>query len=193
MKCVNCQQETENPKFCSRSCSASYTNKVTPKRKLKRICCKDGCNSLVRNHRSTLCQEHFQGDNIDKKNALLNSTIGEYRDRIRKSKINYHISSLHAGIRGLARIWFKHLTKLPCAHCPYDKHVELAHIEALSSFPDSALLSEVNSKNNIIQLCPNCHWELDNGLWEIGEDGQSRTDIVPLRCYSLEGSSDTSP
>jgi very-short-patch-repair endonuclease len=27
MKCLNCGIETTNPKFCSRSCSASYTNK----------------------------------------------------------------------------------------------------------------------------------------------------------------------
>jgi hypothetical protein len=27
MKCLNCGSETTNPKFCSRSCSASYTNK----------------------------------------------------------------------------------------------------------------------------------------------------------------------
>ena len=30
-------------------------------------------------------------------------------------------------------------------------------------------------------------------LLKIGEDGQTRTDIDPLRCYSLEGNSDTSP
>ncbi len=31
MKCLNCQKDTENPKFCSLSCSASHNNKI-PKR-----------------------------------------------------------------------------------------------------------------------------------------------------------------
>lgn len=32
MNCVNCGQLTDNPKFCSRSCSATHTNKLHPKR-----------------------------------------------------------------------------------------------------------------------------------------------------------------
>lgn len=31
-KCINCEQETKNAKFCSRSCSVSYNNSKTPKR-----------------------------------------------------------------------------------------------------------------------------------------------------------------
>ena len=50
-----------------------------------------------------------------------------------------------------------------CAKCGYDKHVELCHIKDIANFDDDSLLSEVNSRNNIIQLCPNCHWEFDNG------------------------------
>lgn len=33
-----------------------------------------------------------------------------------------------------------------CAICGYDKHVEIAHIKAVSDFDDSALISEINSK-----------------------------------------------
>ena len=32
MQCLNCQIHTENPRFCSRSCSASYNNRLSPKR-----------------------------------------------------------------------------------------------------------------------------------------------------------------
>jgi hypothetical protein len=31
-ECPNCKQATDNPKFCSRSCSASYNNRINPKR-----------------------------------------------------------------------------------------------------------------------------------------------------------------
>ena len=37
----------------------------------------------------------------------------------------------------------------PCAKCGYDKHVELCHIKSMSSFPDSALVKEVNNRKNI--------------------------------------------
>lgn len=32
MKCLNCEKETTNPKFCGRSCAASYNNRKHPKR-----------------------------------------------------------------------------------------------------------------------------------------------------------------
>lgn len=35
MRCIQCQEKTSNPKFCSLSCSASYNNAKTPKRKAK--------------------------------------------------------------------------------------------------------------------------------------------------------------
>lgn len=33
MFCTNCQQKTNNPKFCSRSCGVAHNNKLQPKRK----------------------------------------------------------------------------------------------------------------------------------------------------------------
>lgn len=35
MNCVNCDKETNNPKFCCRSCGVSYNNKIKPKRHAK--------------------------------------------------------------------------------------------------------------------------------------------------------------
>lgn len=34
MNCVQCGKNTQNPKFCSRSCSASYNNTKSPKRQI---------------------------------------------------------------------------------------------------------------------------------------------------------------
>lgn len=53
---------------------------------------------------------------------------------------------------------------LSCAICGYDKHVEIAHIKSVSSFNDDATIREINSIDNLIALCPNHHWEYDNGL-----------------------------
>lgn len=38
MKCLNCNNETNNPKFCCRSCAAKFNNKLHPKRKPEGSC-----------------------------------------------------------------------------------------------------------------------------------------------------------
>lgn len=76
--------------------------------------------------------------------------------------------SARTAIQKLARITFFKNNKNPKCHiCGYDKHVEVAHIKAVSEFEDSATISEINSVNNLIGLCPNHHWEYDNGLLTI--------------------------
>lgn len=61
--------------------------------------------------------------------------------------------------RNIAKI--NGLSELPCNKCGYSKHVEICHIKSISDFNDNSLISEINDINNIIQLCPNCHWEFD--------------------------------
>lgn len=51
-----------------------------------------------------------------------------------------------------------------CVNCGYIKHIEVCHIKAVSEFSDDTLIKEINNLNNLIALCPNCHWEYDNGL-----------------------------
>ena len=52
-------------------------------------------------------------------------------------------------------------------HYFYNKHIEIAHKKAVSDFDDSATIAEINDINNLIALCPNCHWEFDNGLLKL--------------------------
>lgn len=54
-----------------------------------------------------------------------------------------------------------------CAICGYDKHIEIAHIKSVASFDESATIGEINAIGNLIALCPNHHWEYDNGLLNI--------------------------
>ena len=161
--CLNCGNKTKNPKFCGKSCSASYNNRITPKRKLKKLCSKSGCLSIVRNYRSLLCEPHYG----EYKDSYRFTEVGEYRNKL--SVKDKHPSWANAHIRGFARSWLKHLTVLPCKNCGYSKHVELCHIKPVSSYPDTATLSEINDESNVIQLCRNCHWEFDNNLLSLSE------------------------
>lgn len=76
------------------------------------------------------------------------------------------ISNRYAKIRYHAReMYSKELIK--CEICGYDKHVEICHIKAIKNFNENCTIKEINDRNNIIGLCPNCHWEFDNGILKI--------------------------
>lgn len=159
-QCLNCGTDTPNLKYCSKSCSASVSNKLYPKRLRKAKCTK--CENITKSWRHTLCEEHWQEYMSNKPEVIKELPLSTYWDK--KSLENLHISSKNAHIRLIARSWFKELTKQPCANCGYSKHVELCHIRPLSSFVETDKIGVVNGPDNIIQLCPNCHWEFDNKL-----------------------------
>lgn len=158
MECQNCGKPTTNPKFCSVSCSATYTNKAHPKRKPTGTC--SVCAKPIPSNRKRCpsCREA-------QKSAIKDTTIGEFREKERSK--GRHPSWIHHEVRVLNRIWNKGLLSNPCRKCGYSLHVELAHLRPISTFPDSSTLREVNDPSNLVPLCPNCHWELDKGLFKV--------------------------
>lgn len=54
-----------------------------------------------------------------------------------------------------------------CCICGYNLHVEVAHVKGVSEFDDSAEIGEINCTTNLVYLCPNHHWEYDNGHLEL--------------------------
>jgi hypothetical protein len=143
--CKHCGTPTTNAKFCSRSCSASHNNKK-PKRKLTNQCAK--CSKLIRSQRK-FCED------CNTKIDWSQVTIADIQ-----GKAKYQIS---AYIRTLARAAYRS-SDLPkcCAKCGYDKHYEVCHRKPIANFPSSTPVSVVNHLSNLVALCPNHHWELDN-------------------------------
>lgn len=169
--CFYCKKETSNKKYCSRSCAASDLNVKFPKKVTSKKCtiCGEPCES----YKHSRCEKHQSEYNETRYDYIKELTLEDYWKK--KSLTNLHSSSKNAHIRGLCRSAFKHLTKIPCHNCNYDKHVELCHIKGVSKFPSSARIKEVNSPQNIIQLCRNCHWEFDNGLLDLGFPEQPKS------------------
>lgn len=145
-KCKTCGKDTKNASYCSRKCSAVSSNKVSPKRSKKPKFCK--CGKPVYGRR-VVC---LDCDPTEVDWSVI--TIGQMRSQ-RKVQVN-------SRVRNLARQWYA--IKGVCSVCGYDKHTELHHIKPISSFGPDALILEVNSNDNLLELCPNCHWEADNGL-----------------------------
>ena len=146
--CLHCEKETKNPKFCSRSCAAKKNNKV-PKRKLKKKC--RLCETPIRSNR-TFCSEHNPLSR-----DMPNTTLSEMKQKRKYQK--------HSVIRSYARKIYLNSDKPKyCINCGYDKHFHVCHVKAIKDFDPSATLHEINNLDNLLALCPNCHWELDNSL-----------------------------
>lgn len=150
IKCLTCGKTTHNKKFCSKSCSAKYTNSHYIKRPAKiKICKRCGRNFSKRN--SKYCYECSHNGQI----ITLTYTVGQVKAAAKYQKT--------AVIRSNARyVYVKSGLPLKCSFCGYSRHVEICHIRPISSFSDSSLLSEVNDIKNLIPLCPTHHWEFDN-------------------------------
>lgn len=69
--------------------------------------------------------------------------------------------------KGARKVFFDNTPNPKCAICGYTNHVEVAHIKAVAEFSDETLISEINSLSNLIGLCPNHHWEYDNGILKL--------------------------
>jgi len=153
--CKNCEKETSNPKFCSRSCSAIYNNK---KRIKKTNCVCPECGEQ-KEYRSKLCLKCHKLKRI---NEVLKKPISDY------FTYGNHPRFKHNGVRTWAKklMIFWNIEK-KCKSCGYNKHVEVCHKKAISEYSLDTLMEIVNSKENLVYLCRNCHWEFDNDLLEI--------------------------
>lgn len=90
----------------------------------------------------------------------------ETKDSLLKKRKNYQ--SYRSAIRkGAEKVFSESGKPLVCAVCGYDHHVEIAHIRSVSDFPGDALISDINSEDNLIALCPNHHWEYDHGILKL--------------------------
>lgn len=154
--CAQCGRETTNPKFCSSSCSAIYTNHTHPKRKkIPRFC--KYCGTPLEK-RAEVCNECLHNKSI--KVDWSRRTFGEI-----KQWAKHNTSSV---LRDFAKRTYKKSNHpLVCQRCGYSKHVEICHIQPIRSFPDDTRADVISGLDNLIALCPNCHWEFDHGLLKI--------------------------
>lgn len=105
------------------------------------------------------CEKLGMSLDFDVDYDIANRTKGE----LFSSRKNWQ--SARSAIRKHAQAIFSAFnTEHKCSICGYDKHIEIAHIKAVSDFDDEATIGEINAISNLIALCPNHHWEYDNGI-----------------------------
>lgn len=159
--------EIRRKKFCNHVCAARYNNRhrlPRPHEGRCRLCGKvvpfkqSAKGSYVRRIYCDTCLPIGRNNSLGRKTMTFITKGQLFTSR-------KHWQSAANSIRCLARLAYMASKKpLACAVCGYDKHVDICHILRVSEFPDYALISEINSPDNLVALCPTHHWELDHGL-----------------------------
>lgn len=139
---------------CSKRCAVFAKTGKLKDRKCCAIC------AVVIKSKFKHCEKCIQVHRDD----ILNTTILQIKT-LYKDKTSLAVA---AKIRGYAKTIYNASDKPKyCVNCGYSKHYEVCHIRAVKTFPDDATMREVHALDNLIALCPNCHWEFDNGLLNI--------------------------
>lgn len=148
-----CGKETTNPKYCCRKCATVVNNTLFPKRSKQTHICKH-CGKEVYG-RKTVCD-------------LCNTQVVDWTTVTYLQMSGKRSYQKNSRIRDIARRDYCRSDKPQvCAVCGYTKHFHICHIKPINSFPDDTPVSVINNIDNLIALCPNHHWELDNGLFSL--------------------------
>lgn len=145
MNCINCHNETTNPKFCSRSCSVSYSNKQKPKRKHSRPKCLF-CDKIVKSKQCKFCCQQCNANYREQQsfNELDNQEILLPKGHFHGSKLVKNYISYKAGnccsICRIEPVWNNNKLVLILDH--------------INGIPDDW------SVNNLRLVCPNCDSQL---------------------------------
>lgn len=170
--CKNCNKDVIRNKsevkgnvFCSSSCSASYNNKIRIRKNIEiyeqTLICSCGKTKKTYSQCCRLCYNKKVDFNTIE--LFLNKTFGEFKKESYNQSHVYYSQIRGKNKKYLNKVYGDKLNK-ECAYCKYDTYVELCHIIPISNFSDESKMSEINSLNNLVYLCPNHHKELDLGL-----------------------------
>lgn len=163
-KCTKCQKEKELYDFYKRAeskdgyraqcieCTKLGLDNEKRKHSQNNPC--DYCGELCWSKKKTnrRCEKCKIKHSREKMSKL---TIGE-------KTYTKHKYAKYSYIRFHAKQLAKELNWTKCKKCGYDKHVEICHIKPVASYPENTTLEVINSIDNLLPLCPNCHWEFDN-------------------------------
>jgi len=120
------------------------------------------CNKsmLVRLNKTKFCSVQCKHNQF-RAGGLLSKTLGEVKNLSKKQNAYITIRNHARNIIAQAKVQRK------CINCSYEKHVEVAHIKGIGKFEDTDRIATINSLDNLVYLCPNCHWEFDKDRLEL--------------------------
>lgn len=164
--------------FCNSICSAVYNNKrrlltaYSIKKRRFTIKVVDNYVYIINIVKCRNCSKLYRKKGSRRSDTSTCSVFCrlEYgmKIKIMEDCINRSGANTYDLVRDNARKYSKYFYEPRCENCGYDKHYEVCHIKDLKDFTRKETLFEVNNKDNLVHLCPNCHWEFDKGLLKLG-------------------------
>lgn len=181
-KCLNCGKDVQN-KYCNVSCQNSHRATLIREEYWKNPklckCCNNPLSFEQKRNDfcSRSCSASFNNKNTVHNINGINGTkpkediVKPIKDLIKdkNKKLMFELSKSWQSARSTIRkdackVFNSSNKERKCMVCGYTNHIEIAHIKAVSEFGDDSTLKEINNIDNLIGLCPNHHWEYDNGL-----------------------------
>lgn len=167
-----CWSEARVKKFCNHTCSAKYNNrnrefdpKFVEERNIRL--------QNLKNNKSKYQYNKCSCGNVKKIKAIkcsdctrLNS-VGNRTYKFYKDRYKDWWSARVPISKNARKVYNSSDKPKICYSCGYDKHYQVCHIKAVSEFDEDTLIKEINDLDNLVALCPNCHWELDHGLLKL--------------------------
>lgn len=144
--------------FCDKSCAAIFNNRHFPKRHKV-------CSSCSKPFKKPTSKKNLCRPCSDKAKVYVDTVGSRTKKEMFVHRKNWQ--SARTAIRVHAYKLFTKNNKLICKVCGYDKHVEVCHKQSVSSFHGDTLIKDINVLTNLVALCPNHHWEYDNGLLQL--------------------------
>jgi 5-methylcytosine-specific restriction endonuclease McrA len=155
-------------RFCCASCANSENQRLIRTRRPAQYC--PECNKKMF-HGSKKCSQCHA-------NSRFGISIIETLSLEKVQKMAGY--QANARVRNHARrVYAASSPSTSCEICRYDKHIEVCHIKPISSFDGETLIGVINQRQNLIGLCRNCHWELDNGLLTLVPSGGIEPQALP--------------
>jgi len=136
---------------------------------------KYACQSCGKNRKKTtnpICRDCFNSNRTER---IVNdkTPIGEtFYTHGSRNKYNYIRSHSRRLISTLG-------IKKICSFCRFNQGVQICHIKPISEYTLDTPLNEVNSLDNLILLCPNCHWLFDHGYPSLDDLKQFYKQVCP--------------
>jgi len=141
-KCFNpeCNNQTENPKFCSHTCAASYNNTINPKRKPEHKC--KNCGKNINNthwYCSDECKKKSNPSTFLSDDDIFTKNSSRSRNFIKKKFMKF--------IKNECSI---------CGQLPEWQGIKLVMVlDHINGVPND------NRKENLRLVCPNCNSQLE--------------------------------
>jgi hypothetical protein len=201
--CLNCgviiivggkqkASDAKRARFCTKSCAARYNNRHRENMRTRPTGLCERCGVKI--------EYKYQGKGCYSPRKFCTDCFGPALSEINRNNLKKYLGikddcismhdkktkgemkQLRPGSPRLKGFFNRHARQIYkmsgqpfiCKICGYERYVDVCHIKAVSKFPDTALVSEIDSIDNLVTLCKLHHKELDDKLLDLSEESKQR-------------------